>query len=257
MSERKGIDCDKCGRNFRDTYKLKRHRERKTPCVPIVNPEDIPEEKKGNPKCKFCGRAFSTRHTLTQHMRKTCKIVPRDGDTSGMDKLYEHVLKRQEEMAKQIEELKAANKQLTTQAVPAPAAVAPATVEHKNALATAGRDAIIDQSTKNVTINIFGAENTSHITQKDVLGLFRGLGPLAQAQDLRKASDRIILSMAAQALIYSDEKHPAQAHITCYLPSKKGKEALVHAEGGWEVMPVSLTLSPMAAKSVDELCACR
>ena len=112
---------------------------------------------------------------------------------------------------------------------------------------------VVDLSTKtfkqNITINFFGSENTSHITQKDVLGLFRSLGPVGASADLSKAGERLILSMAM--MIYSDEMHPE--NITCYLPSKKGKEALVHAQRGWEVMPVSLTLSPMAVRSVDEL----
>jgi hypothetical protein len=250
----KNFKCDICGKAFAQSRDLKKHKERKTPCAHILDAEDLAEDKKKNPyKCRFCGRTYAQTSSLSRHMKQNCKIAPRNGDTSGMDKLYEHVLKKQEETKKQLEEMmrkmeamEAANKSIPT----SPAAITK--TEHKEIKIGAGvNKGMIDQSTNktinNVTINIFGAEKTPHITPVDVLGLFRGLGPLGE--DLSKASDRLILSMAM--MIYSNEKHPE--NITCYLPSKKGKEALVHAEGGWEVMPVSLTLSPMASRSVDEL----
>jgi hypothetical protein len=275
MSARKGVECEKCGKHFRDTYELGKHRQRKTPCAPILDPEDIPDEKKDKPKCRFCGRAFSTQTNVRQHMKKTCKIAPRNGDTSGMDKLYDHVLKRQEEkMQKMMEEMAALKTEVATLKaadgiISGASAIVVADRKEPKSTAVADRadvkntpvinikNALIDQSTgksirvtnkqTNVTLNIFGGESTAHITSVDVLSLLRALGPLGE--DLCKPSERLILSMAM--LIYSDERHPE--NITCYLPNKKGKDALIHGETGWEVMPVSLTLSPMASKSVDEL----
>ena len=260
MSEE--IKCDKCGKKFSKRAWLKRHAARKTPCNSILEVDELPEEKKKLPhKCRFCGRVMTTSANLIRHVRQSCKIAPRNGDTSGMDKLYDHVVKKQEEKHKAelqavLQAVETLRTEMKTMKDSSPSSTVPALVEHKevkNAIAIA-KHAVIDQSTKNinktnVTINIFGAENTSHITQRDVLGIFRSLGPIAGSQDLAKVSDRVILSMAM--MIYSDEKHPE--NITCYLPSKKGKEALVHSEAGWEVMPVSLTLSPMASRSVDEL----
>lgn len=260
MSERKTVECDKCGKHFRDACVLRKHKQRKTPCAPILDEEDLSDEVKEKPhKCRFCGRQFTTSANLARHLKKSCKIVPKNGDTTGMDKLYEHVLRKQEmKHKKELEGLevrmRAEMDQLKTtisQGGPHRGA------EHKEVKVANvnAHKAITDQSTgktvnkTTININIFGAENTSHITQRDVLGLFRSLGPTAQVQDLAKLSDRLILSMAM--MIYSDVKYPE--NITCYLPSKKGKEALVHAAGGWEVMPVSLTLSPMASRSVDEL----
>lgn len=174
-----------------------------------------------------------------------------------MEKLYEHVLKKQEAKHKRdLEDLenrmRAEMKNMMGEAAPSVASRI-AAPEHKEAkeiktaTVKAGRDAIVDQSTKNITINIFGAEKTPHITPVDVLGLLKGLGRLGD--DLSEAGKRLILAMAM--MIYSDERHPE--NITCYMSNKKGKDALVHGESGWEVMPISLTLSPMAARSVDEL----
>ena len=180
-----------------------------------------------------------------------------------MDILYDHVLKRQldQERRQREEETKTHKTEIEAlrediKALQAGNPMTGSTLaagEVKTASIVAGKNAIVDQSTKNIkntiNINFFGCEKTDHITPRDVLGLFRGIGPLGAGADLGKAGEKIILSMAM--MIYSDQKHPE--NITCYLPSKKGKEALVHAEGGWEVMPVSLTLSPMASRSVDEL----
>ena len=258
------MSCDKCGRLFRDSHKLKAHKERKTPCQDILDVEDLTEEKKNNPnRCRFCGRVFSRADNLLRHIKKVCKIVPRDGDTSGMDKLYQHTLKKQgekmEKMMEQMEEMKeemkamkesgGEQKEIITSAAPGPVTnTMVGTMKSANVLA---RNAVVDQSTKNIkqniTINFFGCEKTDHITQKDVLGLVRKLGPLGLSLD--KASERLLLSMAM--MIFSDDKHPE--NITCYLPNKKEKNALVHGDSGWEVMPICLTLSPMASRSVDEL----
>ena len=245
--------CDICETQFSDAAHLRRHKRRKRPCAAILDVTGLTDEQKQNPnKCKFCGRVFARKDSLTRHLQRSCKIVPRNGDTSGMEKLYEHVLKKQEERHKA--DLESLRKEMeekfhsltTTEATPERGGKEFKTVN------VVAKNAIVDQSTRikqNININFFGSENTSHITPRDVLGLFRNLGPIRADTDLGKAGEKIILSMAM--MIYSDQKHPE--NITCYLPSKKGKEALVHAEGGWEVMPVSLTLSPMASKSVDEL----
>jgi hypothetical protein len=113
----------------------------------------------------------------------------------------------------------------------------------------AGRDIVqtIDNSQHHININLFGQEDTSHITRGDIWRIFNALGPIGA--DLRRASEQAILRAAM--LIYSDEQHPE--NITCYIPNKKGKEAMVHDEKGWAMQPINLVLSPMAAKSVDAL----
>jgi hypothetical protein len=100
---------------------------------------------------------------------------------------------------------------------------------------------------KSIHINIFGKEDTSHITRNDIWKIFNALGPVGA--DLRRLAEQTILRTAM--LIYSDEAHPE--NITCYIPNKKSKEVMVREEKGWRVQPVDLTLSPMAAKSVNEL----
>ena len=95
------FDCLRCGASFPKNQGLTKHLARKTPCAPILDKEDLPEEKRDAPnRCRFCGRVYSRSDSLARHLKQACKIAPRNGDTSGMDKLYEHTLRRQEEKHK-------------------------------------------------------------------------------------------------------------------------------------------------------------
>src|ERR1700678_2466562 len=103
MSEpaKTSLTCPKCNAKLSCRQSLRSHLARKTLCVPVVEPEDLSEEKQKMPfKCKFCGRAYSTNPSMIRHIRTACKIAPRNGDTSGMEILYQHVTKKQEEKHK-------------------------------------------------------------------------------------------------------------------------------------------------------------
>lgn len=178
-----------------------------------------------------------------------------------MDKLYDHVLKRQEarhqkemkEMRDAVGSLRAEMKAIRgggklADDADRPTPTIDSHIEHKTVGINHG---VVDQSTKvtknTININIFGCENTSHISHQDVLGFLQKMQPLGS--DLDKAAERLLITIATK--IFSDEKKPE--NLTCYLPNKKGKDVLVHRESGWEVMPMSLTMPPMAARSVEEL----
>jgi hypothetical protein len=246
--------------SFPYPWKLKRHLERKTPCTPIVEEEDLPEEKKECPnKCRFCGRSFATRASALRHIRNTCKIAPREGNEDGMEKLYEHILKKQtstlhkeyqEKMAamqRQIDELR------TEKSTPVPAT--PTALAQTNAIVqNVTQNIAVDNSvnkivnnTVNVNISVFGQENLGRITKPQVFDILRSLGPVGE--NVKTVAEKAIIQAAM--LIFSDPTHPED--LTCYLPNKKGENALVHGESGWEVQPVGLVISPMAAQSIETL----
>jgi hypothetical protein len=89
------LQCHYCGKTFRAPSMLKRHQERKTPCVPII-------EAKATGKdifCRHCGRKFASRPSMNRHVKQYCKIANTE------DKLVDHTLRRQlEEQQRQITE---------------------------------------------------------------------------------------------------------------------------------------------------------
>jgi hypothetical protein len=214
-------------------------------------------------------------------MRTTCKIAPREGNPNGMEKLYEHTIRKmqakQDAMQAEHEALRAQVNALTIattrgeqEAAPAalvsqavvqnrlahgaPAA-APLTKSVQSGIVTnigAGGTFVantnIDNSTTTiVNISVFGQENLGRITKPQVIDLLKGLGPVGE--NVKAIAEKAIIQAAM--LIFSDPAHPED--ITCYLPNKKGDDALVHGEGGWEVQPVGLVISPMAAQSIEML----
>src|ERR1700677_2414287 len=102
--------CEKCGAAFPKNQGLQKHRTRKRPCVLILEREDLPEDKRGNPhRCRYCGRVYSRADSLTRHL-KTCKIA---NSEEGMEKLMEYTLQRQlAEQNRKIDELTALVKQM-------------------------------------------------------------------------------------------------------------------------------------------------
>lgn len=79
--------CEVCGKTFRVPAHLKRHRNRKTPCAPILDP------KTDNAiACRYCGRSFASEPSMKRHVRQYCKIA---NSEEGMEKLMEHTLQKQ------------------------------------------------------------------------------------------------------------------------------------------------------------------
>jgi hypothetical protein len=247
--------CQKCGKYFAVNQGLKRHQARKTPCAPVLDMNDLLDEQKDSPnRCKFCGRVFVSKATLTQHIRKSCKIAPRKGNVDGMEKLYEHVIKRQAALDAEVKMLKA---QSCTSIIPSQVdgtalidtIIAPKNNNQTIIVRTANIDQSVGKTTNNITINVFGQEKIDRITKPDVFKILRGLGPVGE--NIKAIAEKAIIQAAM--LIFSDPAHPED--ITCYLPNKKSDNALVHGETGWEVQPVGLVISPMATKAIDALFA--
>lgn len=107
----KGFLCKKCGASFRDSYAFGRHEARKTPCDPIIDaPPDTDD--KTVIRCKYCGREFASKHSLSRHVRHRCKIANSD---EGMEKLMDHTLQRQmAEQRQATDELRAQITELTS-----------------------------------------------------------------------------------------------------------------------------------------------
>lgn len=106
------FQCEKCGTTFSKELGLRKHKVRKTPCDPILDKSDLPEDKRNNPHtCRYCGRAYSRKDNLLRHL-KSCKIANSD---EGMEKLMDHTIRRQlAEQSAKVDALQAQIAQLTT-----------------------------------------------------------------------------------------------------------------------------------------------
>lgn len=86
--------CFNCGKEFKDSAHLERHKKRKTPCLI----RDVSEVNKKNPlRCIYCNSIFSRISNLNKHY-KICKIK-----NGGLDKLHDKV-KHDEQMRIKMEE---------------------------------------------------------------------------------------------------------------------------------------------------------
>ena len=111
---------------------------------------------------------------------------------------------------------------------------------------------VVNVQDNSVHINVFTQERTDFVDYAAVKKIMDEALP----HKADPATAAIHALTQAAMLIYSNPEHPE--NITCFLPNKKAKDALVHVvrpEGGttWEVQPVIVTLPPMVQKSLGVL----
>ncbi len=85
--------CPKCNAAFRYPSRLQKHLKRKTPCAPIVTNGDLTQEclaKKYS--CRYCGRRFASKQSLSFHTNHSCGISTSE---AGMECLFEQTLQAQ------------------------------------------------------------------------------------------------------------------------------------------------------------------
>ncbi len=241
-----GRTCERCRRTFRDPSTLKRHQQNKRPCAPVV---DTPGE--AAVACHYCGRSYSKDWNLRRHLR-ICPIAARG--ERGIDDLYAHVQERtrranerEEAAAQEVEDLRAELAKTRQELA-----------SHRNEgglrIDSASVVNVTDSRVYNVTVNVFGREDTRHITTASVRDiLFRCGGAVAEggaaALDPAGPMAQALLQMAL--MIYSDPDRPE--NITCFVPNKRDGNVLIHGSQGWEIVPVPLVLPPMARSSLDLL----
>ena len=250
--------CEKCGAEFQYRSYLERHMKRKTPCALIVANEDLPLTEQDKPHgCKFCGRRFSTVSGVSHHIRKNCKIAR---SKEGMEKLYEHTLRTQQERIAQLES-ELARTSTSTQLTPlakksSDVCLAEPRVPRVPAahMQITGNQNILQSgrvyNAPVININLFGQEKHTHIDRRIIKCLMdTTLTEVGGASGSRSSALAVLLKTAT--LIYSDPEHPE--NLTCYLPNKKHEDVMVHSSDGWEIQPLQMVLPPMATRGLDVL----
>lgn len=210
-----GHPCESCGQNFPTKWELTRHTSRKTPCA-------------GKYTCEHCGHGFASLNTKQRHIRQSCRrrqdmTVPAAPAAPG-------------EVQRLRDQVAALTKLVETQR---------ATIDTMSSALAINN---INIANNNITVNIFGSENTDHITRANI---GRILNAALKLPTLQGGVQRAVHSAAL--LIFGDEDHPE--NVTCYLTHEKARQVMVKADAGWEARSYAEVATPMAVESVDLLFA--
>lgn len=226
--------CTQCGRTFAAPYLLRRHRERKTPCAPIVSTHELsPAEQQRPHVCRFCNHRFASRSGLSRHVKYTCQIA---GSEAGMEKLYEHTLKQR--LAEQELQMQKMQEQLdrleSAAAAPAVAFASGVNIMHA------------DHVHNNMTINIFGSEDVSYLGRTEIRAILDKALRVSPS-DPMKAAKHALTEIGYK--VYSNPLHPE--NITCYVPNKRHEDVLIHTGERWELRPGAEITPEMYVRSME------
>jgi hypothetical protein len=229
--------CVRCGKEFRAPALLKRHLERKTPCEPIIDAtgEGI--------ACRYCGKAFASRPSMSRHVRQYCKIA---NSEEGMEKLLDHTLQRQlaEQNAKlaeqgaQIMKLTALIEKLAlTDQAPSQQIAQP--IQHAGQVNNA-------PVTNNTVVNIhpWDGDRRIGIELAHILAAFTDNAKLreyARMGDHDLSNPDIAPPYVTELLMdLTRRAHADPAARNVYLNPRRADQALVHKKSGtWEVLPLA------------------
>lgn len=164
-----------------------------------------------------------------------------------MDKLFEFTLRKQ--LARQEEKTQALEAELAEMKVTlkGQAVVSQQNIAHQdNSTHTTTTNQTLNVQ-NNLTFNVFGSEDTSHIDSARIKGILDEI--LAQLPDPERAALAAVLKTAG--VIYCDVEHPE--NTTCYLPNQKLDKALVKREEGWSVESSKVVMPTMVSQAYNAL----
>ena len=141
--------CERCGKTFPTNATFKQHMNRKTPC----NPPDLTNTLKF--QCTRCTKRFINNRLLSRHLsrQKPCELITPPPNEIDMQALFEKLKQEQELVVSQfqteIKQLKTEVNDLKTQ---------------NQTLITTNNNNCNNTTNNNITINKYGQEDISHIT---------------------------------------------------------------------------------------------
>jgi hypothetical protein len=222
--------CQTCLQTFSTNANLKLHTNRRIPCVApeIIAPELKVEHAPYKHKCERCELRFQTNKKLMSHLHRKfpCKIKNPTEEEIELRVLFEQLkadhlkqqeehLKQQEEHLQQQEEIKQLKQQVNT---------ANGTTNNNNTKNTTNNI----QNNNNVTINVYGKEDTSHITDAMVLSCF---------DDFDKSIEK-----------YFDMKHFSKrmkCNHNIYISNMRDGYMMVFNTKKWNIVNKEVTLKKM------------
>lgn len=174
--------------------------------------------------CARCGHRFKYPSGLTKHIHKRLTPCKQHAETA-LAHLPVATVNGHDDIAERLRNIERRLNEFTC--------AAPTIIQQNNYM-------------NNVTVNIFGHESISHISNEDIMHLF-------DKAVLRDHPDQLFTDAAM--LIYSDPEHPE--NITAYIPSSGGasnnKVMVYTADANWKQIPLTQATPPMVKKTLDLL----
>lgn len=236
MADAKRVSCPKCDKPFRDNHALKVHERRKTPCVAVAKDT----KSKDAMRCPDCGQEFSRKFTLVRHMANSCKKA-RGATLTPQNPAPLPVAETSVEILESPARAKFDQGESKTSALRYELKATNADPQPDDS-----EQESVDQA---LLVNIFGSEDTTHITRRDVDQLIMRVGPVRE-KNVAEVVKQLMIQMGMK--IYSDINHPE--NITCYTTSTSRNPMVhVHYESGWELVPPEVPMSAMPNRSCNEL----
>jgi len=152
--------CNTCRKTFTTSVNLQIHMNRKKPCISPELAALIPK-KKYKFKCERCEQTFQTNQNLTVHLnkKKPCEIKEPTPEEMELRLLFEKLKEEHLHQKEENEDLKVKIDKLENQ----PNINTTNNVQNNNNTIN---------NNNNVTINVYGKENTSHITDAMYISCF-------------------------------------------------------------------------------------
>ena len=234
MNNLAGNSCNACGKQFRDERDLKRHQNRKTPCVKIGNRDDDAN------RCIYCNKVYSNKYNLAKHSR-ACKMknggIEQIPDvniriTEQLRIMKEERELEREERDREKEELRLQNEKMERELA-----------EIKEFMKTMSeRPMVVNNSTiNNTTIN----NNITIYNQPNI-------DFLLQAPDtVRRIINEygVTLPMRLITPIWYSDKRPENHSVI--VDPKKPSQCKVHCEFGWETRDTDETAVEIRKSACD------
>ena len=223
--------CVRCGKEFRAPALLKRHLERKTPCEPIIDAT-------GNGiACRYCGKSFASRPSMSRHVKQYCRIANSD---EGMEKLLDHTLQKQ--LAEQNANLAEQGAQITklTALVERLAGAGPSATQQIQHAGQVNNGAV----TNIVNIHPWDGDRRIGVELAHILAAFTDNAKLreyARMGDHELTDPGIAPPYVTELLMdLTRRAHADPASRNVYLNPRRADQALVHKKSGaWEVLPLA------------------
>jgi hypothetical protein len=244
--------CENCGKTFRCLYYLTRHQSRIKPCTPIKNTQncnnilgtpkinsetpkinsETPKINSDSPKinsqnnCNYCLNTFSTSWYKNKH-QETCtfkddpvrlleiqkEINPRTASSKTECRFCNHDFSRIDNLHRHLKVCKEREDY------------------HNQLLKTESRCIIQNQTNiqnqNNITINLIGNENTSHIDIHKIIDNLRKL-------NCSYGDSHLYLQAGEMVIGFDDLLRENPENRNIYLPNEKSIYTEVKTDSGWE-----------------------